>query len=445
MRTQLFSRAKFGTCLLALFALAKVNAQAPAPALDDAGRRTVVEGAAKALRDRYVYPDLGDRGAAAIEAALRAGRYDRVSDPDAFAKRLTIDLEKVAHDKHLYVSAPVDPVRRQTGQSAPPPQPLSEGGVIRADRLADQIGYIELFAFSPLDMFKPPVGRAMAALAGERALIIDARHNVGGDPASVNHLLSYFLRTVPIQIGSSVSRTPGTRTFTAQEYWINTKPATSFAGKPVFVLAGPGTFSGGEALAYDMKKLKLGTLVGETTAGAANITSSVALARGFEISVPYARGSGATWEGAGVEPDISAPSAEALKVALQRLGLKPAGGDIASLSQARVFTPRTTPAPGGEAAIRQMIRDVQSGYPNYERLNEVMAKALRERLPTLHRMLTRLGAIESMTFVEINWIYGDIYDVKFANGSAYWAIALDPKGKIVMWEVRPAGRVASRP
>lgn len=444
MCTERFIAAKIVAGILALSPFAQAGAQTPISPLDDVGRRAVIDTAAKALRDRYVYPAVGERAAAAIEAELRAGSYNKVTDPEAFAKRLTTDVQKVAHDKHLYVSAPIGEARPGTGQAALPPQPLSEGGVIRADRLADNVGYIELFAFSPLDMFKPPVGHAMAALAGERALIIDVRRNVGGDPESVDYLLSYFLGAVPVEIGRSVSRTPGTRTFTAQEYWIHTKPAVSFVGKPVVVLTSSGTFSGGEAFAYGMKKLKLGTLVGEPTAGAANLTSSVPIARGFEISVPYARGSGATWEGAGVKPDILTPSADALKVALQRLGLKPASGDIGALSRARVFTPRSTPAPGSEAAVREMIAEIRRGDPRYDRMNEVMAKALRERLATLHKMLASLGAIKSIRFAEINWMYGDIYSVKFANGSVYWAIALDPKGKIVMWEVRPVGQVAPK-
>lgn len=245
MRTQLCIAAILAACLSVLFAVGQASAQTAAPQLDDIGRRAVIDAAAKALRDRYVYPDVGERAAAAIETACRTGSYDKIADPDAFAKRITIDLEKVAHDKHLYVRPPFDRASRQTGQSAPPPQPLSEGGVIRADRLADNTGYIEVFAFSPLGMFEAPVARAMAALADERALIIDVRHNVGGDPESVDHLLSYFLGTVPVEIGRSVSRTPGTRTFTTQEYWIKTKPAVSFSGKPVFVLTSSGTFSGG--------------------------------------------------------------------------------------------------------------------------------------------------------------------------------------------------------
>jgi hypothetical protein len=186
--------------------------------------------------------------------------------------------------------------------------------------------------------------------------------------------------------------------------------------------------------------VKAATLVGETTAGAANLTNSVPLVRGFQISVPYARGSETTWEGIGVAPDIAARAPEALGVAVRRLGLKTSSGEIDALSQVRLFTPRSTAAPGGEAAVRHLIQDLQRADPHYERLNEPMAQALRERATALHDLLVPLGDVEAVRLVEINWLYGDIYEVKFANGVVYWAIALDPRGRIVMWEARLASR-----
>jgi hypothetical protein len=428
-----------GAGLLTLSALSPSHAEVAAARLDDADRRAVVETAAEALRDRYVYPEVGAKAAAALEASLAAGRYDKIDDPNGFADRLTSDLKGVSHDLHLFVSAPVPPHGPDRGPPpGMPPRPFSEAGVVRADRLAGNVGYLQVFAFGPAAMFKPPLDRAMAALAGARALIVDVRFNVGGDPEAVDYLLSYFIPRTPALIGRSVSRTPGTNTFTTQEYWVRTRPAVPYAGKPVFVLASRLTFSGGEALVSNMKKLKLGTIVGETTAGGANITSTVPIARGFEISVPYARSEGPSWEGSGVPPDIASPAADALKTALRKLGQTPDSDDIDVLSQARLFTPRTTAAPGGEAAARRMIEELESGSePDYARLNEVMAKVLHDRLPELKAMFAGKGPIQSLTFVEIDPVYGDVYRVKLANGEVYWSIALDADGKVVMWQVRP--------
>ena len=177
------------------------HAQATTPRLDDAGRRAVVEAAAKALRDRYVYPDLGSKGADKLQASLEAGAYRGIDDPDAFAARLTSDLKEVAHDLHLFVSAPIPPRPPETGPPpGAPPRPKSEAGVVRADRLAGNIGYLQVFAFGPAAMFEAPLDRAMASLAGTRALIVDVRFNIGGDPEAVDHLLSYFVASTPTLI-----------------------------------------------------------------------------------------------------------------------------------------------------------------------------------------------------------------------------------------------------
>ncbi|HEX7947130.1 MAG TPA: hypothetical protein VF495_20875, partial [Phenylobacterium sp.] len=156
--------------LAALFLSTAAAAQPPpAGPIDAAERRQAVEQAAKSLREQYIYPDVGERAAAAIEAALASGAYDTLADRRAFAAWVTDDLTAVAHDKHLRVSS----------RSAPPPSPLrgppprSEGGFVRADRLAGNVGYIEVMGFPSMEVFGPAADRAMAALADTRALIID--------------------------------------------------------------------------------------------------------------------------------------------------------------------------------------------------------------------------------------------------------------------------------
>src|SRR5690606_14245287 len=115
------------------------------------------------------------------------------------------------------------------------PPPRAEGGVTRADRIAGDIGYIEIVAFPGPDVFKPPVDRAMAQLADTRALVIDVRRNGGGSPVSVAHLVSYFIEgEEPVHINTFVWRNPGTETYRTDEFW-STPPPVSFAGKPVYV------------------------------------------------------------------------------------------------------------------------------------------------------------------------------------------------------------------
>src|SRR5690606_22107355 len=355
--------------LAVLLTVGPASAQpGPVPAaLDADARRAVVESAAQTLRERYIFPDVGERAAAAIEAALADGRYDELEQPWAFAERLTADLQAVAADKHMRVSAP-GPAPASAAASAPTtPPPRAEAGVARADRLAGDIGYIEIVAFPPRDTFKAPVDRAMAPLADTRALIVDVRRNGGGDPMSVAYLVSYFLESEePVHINRFIWRNPGTETYRTDEFWSTTTPF-SYAGKPVYVLTSERTFSGGEEFAYDMQVMDLGVLVGETTGGGANPGGGAPLAAGLSMFVPGGRAenpiTGTNWEGVGVVPDIETASTAALKVALEPLGESPAAREIDALSVARVFEPRSTPPPGSEAAVRRLSDELARGEP----------------------------------------------------------------------------------
>lgn len=424
-----------------LLAAPLAHAQPGPSTLDDAARRAVVADAAEALRDRYVFPDVGERAAAAIESALAAGSYDDLDEPWAFAERLTADLEAVAADKHLRVSGP-GPAPSAEPDAAPSAPPRSEGGVTRADRLADDIGYIELVAFPPPALFKPPVDRAMAALADTRALIIDVRRNGGGSPVSVAHLVSYFLDSEePVHINSFIWRNPGTETFRTEEFW-STPTAFSYAGKPVFVLTSSRTFSGGEEFAYDMQVMELGMLVGETTGGGANPGGGAPVGFGLGMFVPGGRAenpiTGTNWEGVGVMPDAATPSSGALEVALERLGQTPTAAEIDALSEDRLFEPRSTPQPGAEAAIRRMSEENARGEPDYELMSPGMAETTRTQLEALEQRFSELGPVESVTFIEVDAMGGNVYDVEYANGSLRWVIALTADGKTAMAGIRPS-------
>jgi len=122
----------------------------------------------EALCDRYVFPDIGERAATRISAALAAGEYDALPDRTAFIQTLDADIRAVAQDKHLNIKA--------LAASPPvsgPTMPWNEAGITRADRLAGGIGYLEVVGFPPQHLFKPIIDRAMSALSNSRALIID--------------------------------------------------------------------------------------------------------------------------------------------------------------------------------------------------------------------------------------------------------------------------------
>src|SRR5215469_10747497 len=96
----------------------------PALAGEQLSTREIVETAVALVRASYVFPDLAERAAVAIEARLAAGEYDGLGE-EALAERLTGDLHEVCDDKHLRVrTMPPRAARPERGErSGPGPSP----------------------------------------------------------------------------------------------------------------------------------------------------------------------------------------------------------------------------------------------------------------------------------------------------------------------------------
>ena len=409
---------------------ASETAVATSSTLDANGRRDVVAKLGEELRERYVYPNIGEQAASKINAALAAGDYDTLADPNVFAARLSADVDVIAHDKHLKIWS--------NGTPSPPPSgagggmPPTEAGITRADRLLGGIGYIEVTGFPPPHLFKRVLDRAMSSLAGSHALIIDVRRNGGGSPEAVAYLVS-FLIAPGRPINDIVSRVEKTNDFKRDSYSSVPTPV-SFAAAPVYVLTSNATFSGGEEFAYDVQALKRGTLIGEVTGGGANPTGFVDLGHRVGATIPFGRAENpvtkTNWEGRGVQPDVSVPANGALRVALERAGQQPVS-EISAASLQQVFAPRSTPLPGSETALRQLIAGYVSGKPDYAAMTPELADMTRRRLSDLQAEFSPLGELRSMKFHGPDMLGGDEYELDFANGARMMALVLDPDRKIL--------------
>jgi len=417
--------------------LLSTGASAGAQPVGASTQRAVVEKLATELRDRYVFPEVAERAADTVTTNSRQGAYDGSVSPGAFASRLTDDLRSIAHDKHLSVQAAGAPPLLLTQP------PHSEAGVVRADRLSGDIGYIEVASFPPPQIFKPVIDRAMQALVGSRALIIDVRRNTGGSPASVAYLVSFLLpQGQRTPINDVISRKPSTTTFERHRFTRAPTPV-SFDGKPLYVLTSAKTFSGGEEFAYDVQSLKVATVIGETTGGGANPTGSVNLGFGYSALIPFGRAENpitkTNWEGRGVAPDLDTRAPDALAVALQRLK-QPAAREISQASRHQVFAPRATPIAGSEAALRRLLGQVAAGEPDYGSMSLNAQTTTKASLDHLHETLVGLGTLRSLSFIEVDEFGGDDYAANFANGTARIAIGLTPDGKVDGWGIFEVAR-----
>jgi len=297
--------------------------------LDAPERSRVIDGVAKNLQESYVYPDLALKMEVAIRANQKRGDYEAITDPDAFASRLTKDLRAVSHDKHLGVN--FSPVKLPPEGGGPSAEEQAEFRKMlertncsfeKIEILPRNIGYLKFNAFADPTICGPTAVAAMNFLAHVDAIIFDLRQNGGGDPKMVA-MISSYLFDKSTHLNDLYNRKED---FTEQYWTLPYVPGTTLANKPAFVLTSKNTFSGAEEFTYNLKNLKRATIVGETTGGGAHPVSGHRIDDHFMIGVPFARAvnpvSKTNWEGTGVEPDVSVKAAEALEKAQELAGIK---------------------------------------------------------------------------------------------------------------------------
>jgi hypothetical protein len=286
--------------------------------------REAVSSALLLLRENYVFPDRAEQAAIAIEARLAAGEYDDLDDP-ALAERFTQDLHEVLPDKHLRMRAhPAE--RRRPSAPAPPQRPgpprqksaLDNFGIHRVERLAGNVGYLDLRRIAMPANAGAAIAAAMELVRGTQALIIDLRRNGGGAVEGVVLWCSYLLPDRTHLNDIFRASTGETRQFWTLPY----VPGERYLDPPVYVLTSEKTFSGGEDLGYTLQAQQRATIIGQTTGGGAHPTMGIPLSASIDIAIPNARSvspvTGTNWEGTGITPDVAVPSEEAFDVAYRK-------------------------------------------------------------------------------------------------------------------------------
>ena len=286
-------------------------------------RRAIAEAFASRVESSYVLAEPATQIASAIREHIRRGDYDSIPTAAAFTERLVRDARAVRNDRHLRVAVTPDVIPADHDPDLPPsPEEKAAAfekyrafnfGLTQAKRLEGNVGYLNIELFPPLELARATIDAAMAFLAHTDALILDARRHHGGAPATVAHLVSWF---VPegVLINETFTRDGGNVT----QYRAGALPGPRYE-KRLWVLTSRRTFSGGEALAYELQAFKLATVVGEVTGGGAHPTRAYRIHDRFLAFVPYAQSinpiTKMNWEGVGVKPDVTVPAADALKVA----------------------------------------------------------------------------------------------------------------------------------
>ncbi|MBV1852665.1 S41 family peptidase [Catellatospora sp. NEAU-YM18] len=293
------------------------------------------------VEQHYVFPE----AAADISARLAAAADGYPIDPAALAAAVTADLQAVNGDRHLRLVHSPEPLpERADGDDAAEWASMrawaerTANGVATVRRLPGDVGLLEL---NPLLFPAAIVGDAYAAamtlLAPTRALVIDLRGCLGGDPNAVSLLASYLWDDEPVEFTGHYER----RTDRVRQSWTHAHvPGRRYGRtKPVYALTSATTFSGGEALAYGLQALGRAVVVGERTRGGAHPREAFRVHDHLEATISVARSvspvTGGNWEGTGVSPDVATSAADAFATAYRAALEQVAAHDDASGAEAR--------------------------------------------------------------------------------------------------------------
>jgi len=287
--------------------------------LDSAGRRRIIQAAAENLKKDYLEPAAGQKMADALAAHEKAGEYDAVTEGAAFAGLLTKQLQETSDDPHVDVVYSGSPLPERPPGTTPEGQARyrkameQENCTFRSVEIrAHNVGYFKLDAFPDAAVCQDKATAAMAKLNGADALIFDLRDNRGGYPNMVALIFAYLFDHPEYLYH------PGEKT-TERSWTRSPVEGNRLADKPVYVLTSGRTASGAEQFSYNVKMLKRGVLVGETTRGVAHAAVFRRIDGHFGMGIPEQRGINPygkrDWEGIGVEPDVKVAEDEALGTA----------------------------------------------------------------------------------------------------------------------------------
>ncbi|RNL87179.1 hypothetical protein ED312_10220 [Sinomicrobium pectinilyticum] len=325
---------KFQCIIICMFATS-IAAYTQSGNLTNAHKKEIIDSINYQLKDKYVLEKMADLMAKDLLKRHKRGEYKTITDKTVFADSLKSHLFTVSRDKHIGVAYDEEKAARLRSPSKKedPAEKFNRVnervrkfnyGFEELKILENNIGYIKITAFAPTLYGGKTASSAMQFVSNCDALIFDLRNNFGGDPTMIQLLISYLYSDEPVHLIDFYHKKENT---TTQSWTLPYVDGERMPNVPVYVLTDHKTISAGEEFAYDLKNLGRATIVGETTAGAANFGEEFNSSGNFIVWVPTGKAispiTKTNWEGKGVEPNVKVKANEALdtayKLALEKI------------------------------------------------------------------------------------------------------------------------------
>lgn len=310
---------------------------------------SAIDRMATQIKEHYVYPQKGVAIADHLKKTYKAGKFAAARNWKELAATITKSLQDFSHDGHMYVrydtanSRTLLQQQKETGKNGngntvseesrnKEPDPFYYGPAaaeynygFESVRISkDNIGYLELSEINISRKSLPILYATMNFVTNTRALVIDLRNNGGGGSDTGAVLESFFLPEHTPLI-TFVSRT-GEQSTDSTVSWLKEKRYE----RPVFILVSGKTASAAEAFAFSMQKTGRAMVIGQRSAGAANMNAWYPVNEHIYVSVsemaPVWHGTTDTWEHRGIQPDCIAVTDQEVASCIQKKLTKPVTG-----------------------------------------------------------------------------------------------------------------------
>ncbi len=245
--------------------------------------------------------------------ALRAACSAFTAESEAVDAQNLTELQSAAQAVFRHLELTLDQnLQPEEESSGWPPADLgaarrSGAGVAAVRRHPDGTAVIELIELAPVAAAASLLHGAFALVQPAARVVLDLRHNGGGDPATAILIVDWLAAAGPPRHLFNVRYRDRTR-----QWWTSGVSSAPPPAGTVQALIGPDTYSSGEALAWALQQQHLAQLVGKPTRGAADHVVPLALTHDVHALIPEAAviapDGGPAWEGNGVQPDEPAGS-----------------------------------------------------------------------------------------------------------------------------------------
>jgi CubicO group peptidase (beta-lactamase class C family) len=181
-------------------------------------------------------------------------------------------------------------------------------GALHYGWLPGEIGYLHIGRFRDPDASARATDKALAALGGAKGLVLDVRHNGGGDDRAGQVIASRFVTSSRPYMTVAMRRAGHVPVDFLDPVEWRLAPAgpVQFTG-PIVLLVNSRSISAAENFALALRAVPHAVLVGETTAGAMADVVTQRLPNGWLVTVPlnvFRDVHGQSWEGIGITPDL---------------------------------------------------------------------------------------------------------------------------------------------